>query len=55
MNVTIVHVIYMLLVVTLSEAMSVDAITVMLVTDLHAKMLTNARPVIIHVILMRGA
>ena len=52
-NVTIVHKIYMLVVVTLFEAMSIDAITVMLVTDLHEKMLTNAQPVIIHVIPMR--
>ena len=40
---------------TLSEAMSVNAITVTLVTDLHVKMLTNAQPVTIHVILMRVA
>ena len=55
MNVTTVHVIYMLLVVTLLEVMSVNAITVTLVTDLHAKMLTNAQPVNIHVMLMRVA
>ena len=55
MNVTTAHVIYMRLVVTLLEVMSVHAITVMLVTDLHAKMLTNARPVIMHVILMQVA
>ena len=40
---------------TLSEATSVDEITVMLLMDLHEKMLTNAQPVIIHVILMRVA
>ena len=52
---TTVHVNHMFLVVTLSEATFIDEITVMLVTDLHKKMLTNAQPVTIHVILMRVA
>ena len=55
MNIITVHVINILFVVTLSDAMYVDAITAMLVTDLHAKMLTNAQPVIIRVILIRVA
>ena len=51
MNVTTVHVIFMLPVVTGSKALSVDAIIV-LVTDSHAKILTNGLPGIINVILM---
>ena len=51
MNITTVHVINAMYV----DAMYVDAITTMLVTDLHAKMLTNAQPVIIRVILIRVA
>ena len=35
--------------------MSVDLITVMLATNLYEEMLTNARSVIIHVILIRVA